>query len=296
METRTDILNELGELSPLIAGMEKTNVFAVPQGYFEGLADRMLEICNVEEQGILSGLPKPENAEVPAGYFDNLADTIMARIKAEENKTALDELRKLSPALYSIQNQNIFEVPTGYFEGLADSVMAKINVGVNETAAEELRMLSPILYSIQNENVFEVPKGYFADLSNEIMAKVKPAKVVTMRKRSNNFMKYAVAAAFTGVMALAVFKFTSNSNNDKTDPIVAQGRKIAEENKIDEEMAKVTDADIVKYLEASGSDAKTALVANVVDENTLPSQDDYLIDEHTLDKYLNSINVNDLKN
>ena len=38
------------------------------------------------------------------------------------------------------------------------------------------------------------------------------------------------------------------------------------------------------------------MVANSVDENELPSQEDYLLDEKALDKYLSSINVNDLKN
>ena len=342
MQPSHEILNELRELSPLIAGMEKTNVFTIPQGYFEGLADHLLILCKAEEASILNDFSKQEQGEVPAGYFDNLADTIMAKIRAAENKTAAEELRTLSPALYSIQNENVFEVPAGYFDGLADAVMAKINTGSIETAIEELstlspilagvqhknvfevpvgyfvgladammakvdtgadenasdelRILSPMLYSIQNENVFEVPKGYFAELAQKIVSKVKPAKVVTMRKRSRSFMKYAVAAAFTGMMALGVFKFTNVGKSDNVDPLVAQGIEIAKENKVDEEMAKVSDDDIVKYLEASGSDVKTALVANSVDDNVLPSQDDYLLDDKALDKYLNSINVNDLKN
>ena len=52
----------------------------------------------------------------------------------------------------------------------------------------------------------------------------------------------------------------------------------------------------VKYLESTGSDVKTAMIANSVDDNDLPSQDDYLLDEQALDKYLNRINVNNLKN
>ena len=342
MQTSVDILNELRELSPLLAGMEKTNVFTVPQGYFDGLADHALIVCKAEEMSVLNDLSKQENREVPAGYFDNLADSIMAKIKAGENETAAEELRTLSPALYSIQNENtfevpagyfdsladtiiskinvhtnetaaeelktlspalysiqnenVFEVPAGYFDGLADTIMSKINVDTNETAAEELRTLSPMLYSIQNENVFEVPKGYFAELADDILSKVKPAKVVTMRKRGYSFMKYAVAAAFTGMMALAVFKFIDTGSKAGVDPSVTAGLTIAKQNKFDEELAKVSDADIVKYLESDGTDVKSALVASSVDDNTLPSQEDYLLDDKALDKYLNSINVNDLKN
>jgi len=344
MQTSVDILNELKELSPLLAGMEKTNVFTVPEGYFDGLADHALIVCKAEEASVLNDLSKQEHREVPAGYFDNLADSIMAKIKAVENETAAEELRTLSPALYSIQNENtfevpagyfdglpdaimakindanetvaeelktlspalysiqnenVFEVPAGYFDGLADAIMSKINVDTNETAAEELRTLSPMLYSIQNENVFEVPKGYFAELTDDILSKVKPAKVVTMRKRSYNFMKYAVAAAFTGMMALSVFKFANTDQkitSGVNDTSYKDGQDIARQNRFDEELAKVSDADIVKYLESDGTDVKSALVASSVDDNTLPSQEDYLLDDKALDKYLNSINVNDLKN
>ena len=339
MQPSIDILNELRELSPLLAGMGKTNVFTVPQGYFEGLADHMLIICRGEAPSIVNDLSKKQQQELPAGYFDNLADAIMAKIKAGENETAADELRALSPALYSIQNENVFEVPAGYFDGLADAVMAKISgenetaaeelktlspmlrdmqsVNVfevpagyfdsltgsiiakandaNETAAEELRTLSPMLYSIQNENVFEVPNGYFTELADDILSKVKPAKVVMMPKRTYSFMKYAVAAAFTGMMALGVFKFTGtqSSTSQALPDYVVDGLK---PHNVDEELANVSDGDIQKYLESSGTDVKTALVASSIDDNELPSQEDYLLDDKALDKYLNSINVNDLKN
>ncbi len=298
MESRIDILNELKELSPLLDGMEKLHVFTVPEGYFEGLSARILGIVKEEETGVLSKLSKQQSFEVPAGYFDNLSNTILARIKAQQNETAADELRVLSPMLYSIQNENVFEVPAGYFDSLSSTVMTSINGGQNETAADELRVLSPMLYSIQNENVFEVPNGYFADLSDEILNTIHQpqTKLVVMRMRSSSFIKYAVAAAFTGMMALGVFKFTAVNKNDNADPAIKIGQDIAKENKFDEEMAKVTDADIVKYLEANGSDVKTALVANSVNENELPSQEDYLMDDKALDKYLDNINVNDLKN
>lgn len=249
MQPSIDILNELRELSPLLAGMEKTNVFTVPQGYFEGLADHMLIICRGEAPSIVNDLSKKQQQELPAGYFDNLADAIMAKIKA----------------------------------------------GENETAADELRALSPALYSIQNENVFEVPNGYFTELADDILSKVKPAKVVMMPKRTYSFMKYAVAAAFTGMMALGVFKFTGtqSSTSQALPDYVVDGLK---PHNVDEELANVSDGDIQKYLESSGTDVKTALVASSIDDNELPSQEDYLLDDKALDKYLNSINVNDLKN
>ena len=251
MENNVDILNELKELSPIIAGIEKKNVFTVPAGYFENLSE-----------GILAGIAIEENVSniFSSGSVDN-------------------------------------DVPHGYFDTLADTILDKIKAQKIISASEELSALSPMLYSIQNENVFEVPKDYFNSVAETTVARVKPqqTKVVVMNSRRTTFIKYAVAAVFTGVMALGVFKFT-NSNKNDVDPVVALGDKIARENRFDEELDKVTDADIVKFLEANGSDVKAALVASSVDENELPSQEDYLMDEKALDKYLNSINVKELKN
>jgi hypothetical protein len=246
MENRTDILNELKELSATIAAMEKVNVFIVPQGYFEHLSADIL--MGIETENGSANITSPV-ADVPAGYFDNLAGSILTKIKIQEAEDAATEIRALSPMLYSIQNENVFEVPTGYFEGLSETVLHTVNPQV---------------------------------------------KVVSMKSRTTTFFKYAVAAAFTGVMALGVFKFTGKSKDEFTVPAyVTEGLKVQD---VDQELAKISNADIVKFLEANGTDVKTAMVAGSIDENELPSQEDYLMDEKALDKYLNTINIDELKN
>ncbi|MBK8521854.1 MAG: hypothetical protein WAT20_04655 [Ferruginibacter sp.] len=245
MENRNDILNELKELSLTIAAMEKVNVFAVPQGYFEHLAADILMGIETENG---SAIASPAG-DVPAGYFENLAGSILAKIKTQQTEDAATEIRALSPMLYSIQSEHVFEVPAGYFEGLSETVLNTVNPQV---------------------------------------------KVVSMKRRTTAFFKYAVAAAFTGVMALGVFKFTGNTNEKIELPAyVTDGLKMQD---VDQELAKISDADIVKFLEANGTDVKTAMVAGSIDEHELPSQEDYLLDEKALDKYLNTINIDELKN
>jgi hypothetical protein len=294
MKNSIDILNELKELSSTLAAMEKVNVFTVPDGYFEHLGAGIL--MGIENE---YGLNKDAASlspvtDVPHGYFDTLADSILTKIKAQDEENAITEIRALSPVLFSIKNENIFETPQGYFDTLAGSVLSKIKAQEAEDAAAELKALSPMLYSIQNENVFEVPQGYFENLSDDVLKKVKPQpKVVSMQRPIATFFKYAVAAAFTGVMALGVFKFAGPEKVVALPDYVTAGLKVQD---VDQELAKISDADIVKYLEANGTDVKAAIVANSVDENELPSQEDYLLDEKALDKYLNSINIDDLKN
>lgn len=294
MENRTDILNELKALSPTIAAIEKVNVFTVPEGYFDFLSVDIL--MGIEtEQGLGSNAsPVVSSTEMPTGYFDTLADSILAKIKAQDAADATTEINALSPVLYSFKKETTFEVPQGYFDSLADTVLQKIKAQDAEDAATEIRALSPMLYSIQNENVFEVPQGYFEGLSETVLSTVSPqTKVVSMKRRTTTFFKYAVAAAFTGVMALGVFKFTSINDKVELPDYVTAGLQVQD---VDQELANISDAEIVKFLEASGTDVKAAMVASSIDKNELPSQEDYLLDDQALDKYLNSINVDELKN
>lgn len=250
MENTQDILNELKDLSPTLAALEKRNVFTVPAGYFECLADDILTGISIESGAGDTGFAQQAEKDVPAGYFDSLAESIMAKIKATETEDAVTEIRTLSPMLYSIQNEPVFETPHGYFEGLADEILQKAN-----------------------------PKVPVVNMLN--------------RSRSRTFFKYAVAAAFTGMMALGVFKFTAGEEQMVLPNYVTAGLQVES---VDDELEKISDAEIVKYLEASGTDVDAALVANSIDKNELPAQEDYLLDDAALDKYLNSIKLDDLRN
>ena len=97
----------------------------------------------------------------------------------------LTEINGISKTVASIPFVNVFTVDETYFSSLTQVITAKIN------AADSLKNL-------------RVPDGYFESLSGTILNAVTPqqAKVVTMRKRTvTTFIKYAVAAIFTGAMA-----------------------------------------------------------------------------------------------
>ena len=242
MNNRNNILSELREISPLLAGMEKVNVFTVPAGYFEGMAGNMLTLVKQEENSLLLAHKKQPLMEVPAGYFDSLADTILNKIKAQET-------------------------------------------------TEEY----PLLNTISKANVYTVPQGYFETLSTEVLNKVNQpqAKVVGMGRKTGWF-KYAAAAVFTGIIALGVFKFTAKTT--KLDDTTNVGIEIAKQNRFDAELEKVTDEDIIKYLQAEGSDVEAALVATTIDDKELPSQEDYLMDDKALENFLESTDIKDFKN
>ncbi len=116
-----NILKEIEEISPILAGLQGKNVFAVPEGYFSALPDKILELANFSN---IPNISKDNTQEVPKGYFENLGSNIMQRIKAE-NSADENEL-KLYPALNSIDIQNVFSVPEGYFEGLPAKILDRV--------------------------------------------------------------------------------------------------------------------------------------------------------------------------
>ena len=248
MKITKEISNELNNISPLLAGIEKKNIFSVPEGYFDVLSINILK-----------------RIETPSSEFKN------------------DRL----------------SVPEGYFENLSTSVLQKIR-SLNETAEQELRTLSPMLYSLQNENVFEVPAGYFRNLANDILNNViqKPqAKIVHLNK-SDSVWKYAAAAVVTGVIGLSSLMMfdAQNSGGGKPDESISSSIQIAAQFKSEQQItaaiANLSEDDIIKYLEKTGNDVDNEVLATSVDENDLPAANDYLLDDKTLDTYLDKTDKN----
>lgn len=290
METKTDILIELTSISPLLAGLIKVNVFTVPLGYFDSIHSTVIT-CIQEEQGILNLPLGDQSTGVPEGYFDYLAINILDKIKG--NETSASEMKSLSPLLYGLQDKNVFKVPTGYFGNLDRKIIGKISPA---TAKEEIKELSPLLHRIQTALVFEVPDHYFMNFPGKILQKVLPvAKIIHLQKR-NSFIKYAVAAMMTGVMALGLYKYMENNDSSVIngnsvaglDAAIEKGKSM-NDIQFNEAIENLTEADISKYLENNGDISDVAVLGNTLEEKNLPSQEDYLMDETTLDNYLKEI-------
>jgi hypothetical protein len=290
MDTRDDILKELQELQSTLAGRQVVNVFTVPEGYFEGFAGSVMRSINGDN--ILKTITQPAATDVPEGYFDTLAGNILSKIKQQNMAADSDETGEtLSPLLESLRHKNVFEVPQGYFDGLPGNINERLFAG------DEMAQLPAVLQDLQQKNVFEVPQGYFDGLATEIMSKLQlvPSKLVPMRS-SLRIVKYAVAAAFVGVMALGVYKFVQPGHHELTD-VQKEGMALSrDETKYNSEFDKVSDETIVKFLETGGQDVDAALVAMSVDEKELPTEDELMLDDKTLDDFLNNISDKDLNN
>jgi hypothetical protein len=122
MENKSiEILNELKAISPLLAAMEKVNIFQVPEEYFSDLDQRILTSIFIHQD------EKNNLQNVPEGYFDSLPDKILSKIKVEKNESTTEEIKALSPALFYLKEENTFALPENYFYDLSDRILDKIN-------------------------------------------------------------------------------------------------------------------------------------------------------------------------
>jgi hypothetical protein len=99
MTTRETIVQELKELNNILADAGHENVY-----------------------------------KAPAGYFDSLADVVLQRIRALGSDSAHEELEALSPLLDSISRKTPYSAPAGYFEELNSQLMRAGEVKVDNSS------------------------------------------------------------------------------------------------------------------------------------------------------------------
>jgi hypothetical protein len=161
---------------------------------------------------------------VPAGYFSTLPETVLAELRND--------------AFLQNANTGTYAVPSGYFEGLAANILDKIKTvdQLNEVRAE-LDEVAPLLNTISRQEIYSLPAGYFANVDFAAKATQKEGKVITLRI-ARKWMQYAAAAVMAGILVSGAFMFT-NDRSGLGDV----------ENGVSSEFNKVSEADLVKYLD-----------------------------------------------
>ncbi len=163
--------------------------------------------------GSTLGNINPQNIyQVPDGYFERLANQILNRIKALEAANAKEELEILSPMLSDISKEMPLVVPAGYFESLSDKMMQAIREHADyQTSDEEIASLSPLLSKISKKSPYNVPAGYFESLNTSI-GKKEETKVISITSRK--WYRFAAAAAVIGIIAIGGLLFINQKPID----------------------------------------------------------------------------------
>ncbi|MBK7561013.1 MAG: hypothetical protein IPP43_15450 [Chitinophagaceae bacterium] len=197
----------------------------------------------VELKSSLANVTPQNTYSVPAGYFDGLAAQVLNRIKAMEALNAVEELGYLSPLLNNISRQMPYAVPAGYFENFSDQVMQLVlENNVFLTPKEELESLSPLLSGLKKEMPYAVPAGYFENLGERTTKhETKPeTKIISLINRK--WFRYAAAAVFIGIIALAGFVYITNKSA-KDQPFARF------EKKLNKEIKKTSDKDLDEFIQ-----------------------------------------------
>lgn len=128
MTRSKDILQELENISPVVAQLNPMVPYQMPEVYFDTLSSVIMARIAAggqEENSLLQVAGKQIPQAVPAGYFENLADNILSKINIQTEQAVAVELQELSPVLAGISKTNVYEVPAGYFDGVAATVAAQ---------------------------------------------------------------------------------------------------------------------------------------------------------------------------
>jgi len=123
MRSDNNLQQELQELNNSLPVPQVQHLYAVPEGYFEGLAASVLAKVKAQEAGaaeeiqtlspFLASLSRTMPFEVPGDYFD----TALEGIASEESIPAEWEGARFNPT---------YSVPAGYFENLPAQILAKV--------------------------------------------------------------------------------------------------------------------------------------------------------------------------
>ena len=247
MTNRNTILNELTDLGSVLANHDPQNIFAVP-----------------------------------AGYFEELADQILNRIKALEANDAKEELSYLSPFLSKVSKEVPYSVPAGFFQSLSEDVLKKISEHEDhQTSEEEIETLSPLLSSLKNKNPYSIPAGYFEKLETGVEKRKTRVISITQRK----WYRLAVAAVVVGVVAisgLAIFKSKQvDPNKNPTAWIEKNVDKKVSKDKIDEFVKLAEDESINVAFEKD--DVKLAEIKELMKDVPEKEIEDFLNDAIALE-------------
>ena len=180
----------------------------------------------------------PQNVyAVPAGYFEGLADQILNLIKALEATDANEELTYLSPLLSNVSKEMPYTVPAGFFLGLSDDILKKISEHEDyQTSEEEIGSLSPLLSSLRNTNPYSVPAGYFEALDSKV--EKKETKVISITRR--RWYRLAVAVVMNSCdWWFVVYK--SDQPVDNPQAWIEKNVKKVNKDKIDEFVSLAND-------------------------------------------------------
>ena len=191
----------------------------------------------------------------------------------------LQELQGIAPLLINAQHLFCYKVPNNYFDTVAQTILKNIQHSEANTnqVFNELENIAPLLNNISKQPVFSIPAEYFKN--TPVYSETKNSKVVLLQKKYVQWVNYAVAAIFIGVLSIGVVKYLKKSNA----PI-----------NFKEQVANASEEEIHQYLEAQSSIDYSVVSPENEELNNIPSFEEASDEEmnYYLEQQLNVNNKN----
>ena len=116
------------------------------------------------------------------------------------------------------------------------------------------------------------------------------AKIFSIRN-----IAFAAAAMVAILMTISMLRWAKISDSSNVqlahlEESIQAGIKM-DVSKFNQTIEKLTEADIILYLEENSTEADVATIENLVNEEILPNEDDYFINEKTIDQYLDKTKI-----
>ena len=224
----------------------------------------------------------PQNIyAVPAGYFEGLADQVLNRIKALESIDAKDELKFLSPLLSKVSKETPYSVPAGFFQSLSEDVLMRIDEKENhQTSKEEIESLSPLLSRLKNKNTYSVPAGYFNALESNV--EKKETKVISITR--SKVYRLAAAAIVIGIVVIGGLLFIKQGQVSVDNPHawIEKNVKKVDKAKIDE-LVSLTNGDTNDKSDNDSDVVKKAEIKELMKDVPEKEIEEFLIDALALE-------------
>lgn len=198
-----------------------------------------------------------------------------------------EELDKISSIVSNIPFVNVYTCSSDYFDDLSNELPLLINNYKNQKFE---------LKDINVNNTYQIPAGYFDNFSENVMQAIHDdvkANKSTIYKL--NPVRIAIAACIVSILGFFIYNFSqikqSNKLDSNTASLIKDADLILKKGSFDDEMNKVDEMDLVKYLQEGGQDVDAALVASLEDESQLNEKEIYLYDGETLNQYMKELNI-----
>jgi hypothetical protein len=116
-----DMMNNNGDI---LNSVQEINVYTVPEGYFNNLADGIMSSIHLEA---IKPLAQQVSYSVPDRYFEDLSATILARVQAIPGALSSPADTATTDFLSTIGKRNVYEAPAHYFDELPAQLVNRVN-------------------------------------------------------------------------------------------------------------------------------------------------------------------------